>query len=216
MNGFRRELTLEELPTPPLFKLVDPTGNDVFQKTTVGGEKARVGAVFSDRELAGEFSASAEENGMGAFAGLKPDKLPDWRAIEEYAASGADYVLVISREGAGLFHAGDVAHVSAERAEEIPFPLYIMADERGEAPLISVETGGEEALVAALFSSPEKARAFRERAAHLELPEHLGTIEDPEGLKRHALVARHAGADYAVIDPESGFTEAIPVEDLIR
>lgn len=216
MNGFGRELTLEELPTPPLFRLVDATGNAVFQETTVGGEKARVGAIFADRELADEFSASAEENGMDAFSGLAPDKLPDWKAVEEYAASEADYVLVVSSEGAGLFHAGDVAHMSAERNEEIPFPLYIMADEREEAPLISVETGGEEAMVAALFSSPEKARAFRERAAHLELPEHLGTIADPEGLKRHALIARQAGADYAVIDPESGLTEAIPVEDLIR
>jgi hypothetical protein len=35
-------------------------------------------------------------------------------------------------------------------------------------------------------------------------------------LRRHALVARQAGALYAVVDPESGLTEAIPIEDLIR
>jgi hypothetical protein len=29
-------------------------------------------------------------------------------------------------------------------------------------------------------------------------------------------VAQQAGADYAVIDPESGITEAIPMEELIR
>jgi hypothetical protein len=34
-------------------------------------------------------------------------------------------------------------------------------------------------------------------------------------LRRHALVARQAGAGLAVIDPESGLTEAIPVEELI-
>jgi hypothetical protein len=98
----------------------------------------------------------------------------------------------------------------------MPLPLYLMSDERGEAPLISVETGAEEVLVAALFSSPEKARAFREKAAHLDLPESTGSIEDRDGLRRHALVARQAGADYAVIDPESGLTEAIPIEELIR
>jgi hypothetical protein len=97
----------------------------------------------------------------------------------------------------------------------MPFPLYLMSDERGEAPLISVETDGEEVLVAALFSSPEKVRAFRGKASHLDLPESLGTIEDRDGLRRHALVARQAGADYAVIDPESGLTEAIPIEELI-
>jgi hypothetical protein len=70
-------------------------------------------------------------------------------------------------------------------------------------------------MVAALFSSPEKARAFRERAAHLNLPDKLGTIGDAGGLRRHALVARQAGADYAVIDPEAGTTEAIPIEELI-
>jgi len=70
--------------------------------------------------------------------------------------------------------------------------------------------------VAALFSAPEKARAFKERAAHLDLPDSLGTIDDADGLRRHALVAQQAGADYAVIDPESGHTEAVPVEELLR
>jgi len=51
---------------------------------------------------------------------------------------------------------------------------------------------------------------------HLDLPDALGTIDDAEGLRRHALVARQAGADYAVLDPESGMSEAIPVEELIR
>jgi hypothetical protein len=122
---------------------------------------------------------------------------------------------VVSGSGTGLFHADDVAIKAAERAREIPLPLYLISDERGEAPLISVETEGGEVLVAALFSTPGKARAFRERATHLDLPGSLGTIEDEDGLRRHALVARQAGADYAVVDPESGLTEAIPVEELI-
>jgi hypothetical protein len=181
----------------------------------VGGEPARVGALFAARDLAEEFSARAGEFGMGALFGLEPREIEDWEAIEVYAASGEDYVLVISEVGTGLFHAGDVAQRAAEEAEKVPLPLYLMSDEKGEAPLISVETGGEEVLVAALFSSPEKARAFREGASHLDLPDNLGTIEDRDGLRRHALVARQAGADYAVIDPESGLTEAIPIEELI-
>jgi hypothetical protein len=71
-------------------------------------------------------------------------------------------------------------------------------------------------LVAALFSVPEKARAFKENASHLNLPDGLATIDDADGLRRHALVARQAGADYAVIDPEAGTIEAIPVEELIQ
>jgi hypothetical protein len=70
-------------------------------------------------------------------------------------------------------------------------------------------------LVAALFSTPKKTRAFRQRAAHLDLPDSLGKIDNEDGLRRHALVARQAGADYAVVDPESGLTEAIPIEELI-
>jgi hypothetical protein len=215
MSDASGELRLEELPPPPLFKLVEEDGEDVFVEREVGGEPSKVGALFSSRVLAEEFSLEAGELGMGALAGLEPIEIADWGAVEVYAASGADYVLVVTDRGPGLFHAGDVARRAAEAAGEIPLPLYVISDERGEAPLISVETDCEDALVAALFSSPEKARAFRQRATHLGLPDSLGTIEDRDGLRRHALVARQAGAAYAVIDPESGLTEAIPVEELI-
>jgi hypothetical protein len=211
-----RELALEDLPRPPLFRLVDGEGRDVLQKTEVGGERARVAALFSDRELAGEFSAGAAEHGMGAMAGADPRELTDWEAVEGFARSGADYVVVVSREGAGLFHAGDVAREAAGRAGEIPFPLYVISDEGGEAPLIAVEVDEGEVLVVALFGSPEGARTFRERTAHLGLPDRLGTIDDAEGLARHALVAREAGAEYAVIDPGSGLTDAVPIGELIR
>ena len=40
MGKTGRELTLDDLPSPPLFKLVDPEGRDVFQETEVGGEWA--------------------------------------------------------------------------------------------------------------------------------------------------------------------------------
>jgi len=208
------ELTLDDLPRPPLFKLVDPDGRDVFQETEVGGESAEVGALFSDRGLAGEFSAGAAAQGMEDLSGLDPRELSDWGAVEVYALSGADFVLVVSEMGAGLFHAGDVAQKAEEMAGEIPFPLYMISDERGEAPLVSVEVDDGEVLVAALFSSLENARDFRELAAHLDLPASLGTIEDRDGLRRHALIARQAGATYAVVDPTSGLTEAIPIEEL--
>jgi len=211
-----RELTLDDLPRPPLFKLVEPDGGDVFQETEVGGERAEVGALFSDRELAGEFSAGAAGHGMDDLSGLDPRELSDWGAVEVYALSGAHFVLIVSEMGAGLFHAGDVAQKAEEMAGEIPFPLYMFSDERGEAPLVSVEVDDGVALVAALFSSPENAGDFRERAAHLDLPGSLGTIEDREGLRRHALIAREAGATYAVVDPASGLTEAIPIEELLE
>jgi hypothetical protein len=214
MDETRRELTLEDLSGPPLFKLVDPEGRDVLQETEVGGEGAKVGALFSDRELAGEFSAGAAAHGMESLSGLGPRELSDWDAVEVFALSGADYVLVVSDRGAGLFHAGDVAQMAEEMAGEIPFPLYMISDEGGEAPLINVDVDDGEVLVAALFSSPENARDFRERAAHLDLPDSLGSIDDSDGLRRHALVAREAGATYAVIDPASGLTEAIPIEEL--
>jgi hypothetical protein len=210
-----RELTLDELPRPPLFKLAGEAGENLFEETAVGGEPSKVGALFSSRALAEEFSLGAEEMEVGTLAGLEPRELADWEAVEVYAASGQDYVLVISERGTGLFYAEDVAQRAAEAAEETPLPLYVVSDERGEAPLISVETAGEEVLVAALFSSPEKARAFRKEAFHLNLPDRLGSIEDRDGLRRHALVARQAGADYAVLDPESGLTEAIPIDELI-
>jgi len=215
MDDVTRELTLNDLPRPPLFKLVDPGGADVFQQTQVGGEGALVGAMFSDRELAGEFSAGAAAHGMESLSGLDPRQLSDWASVEAFALSGADFLLVVSEGGAGLFHAEDVAQKTQELAGEIPFPLYLISDEGGEAPLISVEVDDGEVLVAALFSSLQSARDFRERAAHLDLPESHGTIEDRDGLRRHALVAREAGATYAVVDPVSGLTEAIPIEELI-
>ena len=216
MSGPGRSLSLEDLPRPPLFKLAGVDGEDAFQETAVGGEEAKVGALFASRVLAEEFALEAEALGMDALAGLEAVEISGWGAVEDYAASGQDYVLVVSEEGTGLFHAWDVAQRAAEEVAEIPLPLYVISDERGEAPLISVDAGGEEVLVAALFSSPERARAFREKASHLDLPDRLGHVEDQDGLRRHALVARQAGADYAVVDPEAGLTEAIPVEDLIR
>jgi hypothetical protein len=216
LDGVNRELRLEELPPPPLFKLAGEDGEDVFEETVVGGEPSTVGALFESRQLAEEFSAGAEGLGMGGLSGLGARELADWKAVEAYAASGANYVLVVSGAGTGLFHSGDLARRAADKAGEFPFPLYLLSDERGEAPLISVDTSGEEALVAVLFSSPERVRAFRQRASHLALPDLLATIEDRDGLRRHALVAREAGAAYAVLDPEAGLTEAIPLEDLIR
>jgi hypothetical protein len=214
MDETGSELTLDDLPSPPLFKLVDPEGRDVFQETEVGGKGAKVSALFSDRELAGEFSAGAAAHGMESLSGLDPRELSDWGSVEVFALSGADFVLVVSEGGAAVFHAGDVAQKAEEMAAEIPFPLYMISDERGEAPLITVEVDDGEVLVAALFSSPENASDFRERASHLDLPDSLGTIDDRDGLRRHALVAREAGATYAVIDPASGLTEAIPIEEL--
>jgi hypothetical protein len=41
MDETGRELTLDDLPRPPLFKLVDPEGRDVLQETEVGGQRAR-------------------------------------------------------------------------------------------------------------------------------------------------------------------------------
>ena len=213
MDEMTPELTLDDLPRPPLFKLVDTAGEDVFQETEVGGESALVGAMFSDRELAGEFSAGA--HGMDSLSGLDPRQLPDWASVEDFALSGAEYLLVVSEGGAGLFHSEDVAQKVQELAGKIPYPLYMISDGRGEAPLISVEVDDGVVLVAALFSSREKAREFRERADHLDLPDSHGAIEDRDGLRRHALVARDAGADYVVIDPASGLTEAIPIEELI-
>ncbi len=216
MDG--QELRLDEMPLPPLFKLTDGSGQEVLQDTVVGGEPAKVGALFSTRALAEEFSGNARDLGMSALSGLEPEELSGWDAIEVYAASGHGYVLVVSERGTGLFHASDIAAHAAEGTGEIPFPLYILSDERGESPLISVQTGdevaGEETLVAALFTSTGKARAFRDRASYLGLPDLLGTIDDRDGLRRHALVAGQAGAVYAVVDPESGLSEAIPIQEL--
>ncbi len=221
MSDPTRELTLDDLPRPPFYRLVDEEGRDAYAETEVGGEPAKkVVTLFASREPAEEFSSRAIEFGMDALDSTIVRELKDWYAVEAYAGGGQDYVVFVSEMGSALFHAGDVARYAAGRAAEVPLPLYLISDERGEAPLISVQAdeGGRESeasevLVAALFSTPEKARAFKEKAAHLDLPDGLGKIDDEDGLRRHALVARRAGADYAVIDPESGATEAIPIEE---
>ncbi|MGB3634155.1 MAG: hypothetical protein WA982_08955 [Rubrobacteraceae bacterium] len=210
-----KELSLNDLPNPPLFKLIDGSGADVFDHADIGGESSTVGALFASRELAEEFSDSAAEFGMKTMAGLEARELPDWGSVEAYAIAGEEYILVVAENGTGLFFADDVAQHAAREKDSFPFPLYLFSDERGEAPLISVEDEDGPLLVAALFSSPEKAYEFRETAAHLELPDQLATIDDADGLGRHALIARQAGAGYAVVDPESGTTEAIPLEDFI-
>lgn len=214
MSDANRELELEEIPGPPLFRLVPEDGGEVFERAEVGGEVARVGALFSTRELAREFSGEAEAFGMESLSNLEAEVLEDPGAVEGYARSGMDFILVVTENGTGLFHAGDVAAVVSSGAGELAFPLHFFTDEAGEAPLISVEEGGGEVLVAALFTSPERAADFRERASHLSLPETLGTIWNREGLSRHARVAGSAGAEYAVMDPEAGTTEAIPLDEL--
>ncbi len=210
-----KELTLNDLPSPPLFKLMDSSGEDVLDHADIGGESSTVGALFESRELAKAFSENASEFGMQTMAGLEARELPDWGSVQAYATAGEEYILVVAGSGTGLFFADDVAQHAAREKNSLPFPLYLFSDERGEAPLISVEDEEGPLLVAALFSSPEKAHKFREKAAHLDLPDHLGTIDDADGLGRHALIARQAGAGYAVIDPESGMTEAIPLEDFM-
>ncbi len=209
-----RELALDDLPGPPLYKLVVEEGRDVFARVEVGGEPASVGVLFGSEGAARELSEDAGEHGLDALAGLEPSILPDWEAVEVFASAGEDYVLVVSEAGTGLFHADDVARRAAEAAGEIAFPVYLISDERGEVPLITVETDGGEVLVTALFTSTEKARAFREAARHLGLPDGLGVVDDAGGLVRHARIAREAGAQYAVFDPETGLADAIPIEEL--
>lgn len=216
MSDPTRELPLHEIPRPPLYRLVDEEGRDVFVEAEVGGEPATVGVLFGSAELARELSEDAGEHGMDILSGLEPRPLPDWGAVEVFASAGEGYVLVVSEAGTGLFHAGDVARRAAEAAGGTTFPIYIISDERGEAPLITVETDGGEILVTALFTDTEKARAFREAAAHLDLPDGLGMVDDAGGLARHARIAKEAGAQYAVLDPETGLTEAIPIEELMR
>lgn len=216
MSEQKREIHLHEVPRPPLYKLVDEEGHDVFAEAEVGGEPATVGVLFESEDLARELSEDAEEHGMDALSGLDPGLLPDWGAVEVFALAGQDYVLVVSEQGTGLFHAGDVAYYSAEAGGETKFPVYILADNLGAAPLITVETDGGDVLVTALFTSTEKARDFRESARHLELPDGLGMIDDAEGLVRHTRIAKEAGAEYAVFDPETGLAEAIPIEEMIR
>ncbi len=215
MSDPTRELRLEDLPRPPFFKLVHASDADALVSTAVGGEPAMVGALFSSQELAEEFSRNAGEYGLAGLEEATPRELPDLDAVERYAAGKTDYLLVVSERGTGLFHAEDLSQHLARQKETLPFPLYLFSDQRGEAPLISVKDEAGDLLVAALFSSPEKACAFQERAPHLDLPAHLATIEDPDGLRRHALVARQAGAGYAVVDPGPEPTNAVPIDDLI-
>ncbi len=215
MSDPSRELRLEELPPAPLFKLTDEEGADAFQRTEVGGEEATAGAIFSSRELAEEFSGEAEAFGMESLSNLEAEELEDRASVEEYASSSdMDYLLVVTERGTGLFHAPDVAAHFSDGSGEFSFPLHFFTDESGESPLISVEQGDGEILVAALFNSPEKAEDFRKQASRLDLPGTLGAIHDRDGLRRHVLVAEQAGADYAVLDPESGTTEAIPLDEL--
>jgi hypothetical protein len=70
MNDPVHELTLDELPRPPFYRLVDEEGQDVFEETEVGDEPATVGVLFADEGLARGFSADASEHGMAAFVGL--------------------------------------------------------------------------------------------------------------------------------------------------
>lgn len=212
----KQEMRLNEIPGPPLYKLVDEEGADVFTEAEVGGESATVGVLFESESLALELSEDAEEHGMEALSGLDPRALSNWGAVEVFATSGEDYVLVVSEGGTGLFYSEDVAYHAADADGETKFPVYILADEGGAAPLITVETDAGEVLVTALFTGPEKARGFREAAGHLDLPDGLGVIEDAEGLVRHARIAGEAGAEYAVFDPETGLTEAIPIQEMMR
>lgn len=211
-----RELPLEEVPEPPLYRLVDGDGAPALESAEIGGEEAAVGALFSTPELAREFSGSAGDLGFPSLAGFSPEEAPSGGG---HPLPEAGYVLVVTDHGTGLFHAEDLAFRLAGEPSGawggLSFPLYLLADERGESPLVSVDDEEGELLVAALFTSPERAGAFREQASHLELPGSLGTIEDADGLRRHALIARREGARYVVIDPEAGETEAIPVEELI-
>ncbi len=216
MSDPKQELRLHEIPGPPLYKLVDEEGADAFMEAEVGDEPATVGVLFENESLARELSEDAEEHGMDALSGLDPRPLPDWGSVGVFASAGEDYVLVVSEKGTGLFYAEDVAHHAAEADGGMRFPIYILADERGEAPLITVETDAGDVLVTALFTSTEKARAFREAAGHLDLPDGLGVIDDADGLVRHSRIAEEAGVEYAVFDPETGLTEAIPIEEMMR
>lgn len=216
MSSPDRELSLEEVPRSPLYRLVNGSGETVCERTEVGGEAALVGALFASADLAREFTENAAEFGLPALTGLVAEEAPSGAS---HPLPEADLALVVSPKGTGLFHAADLAVWLAgddegARPPETEFPLYVLADERGESPLISVEDEGGELMVAALFTSPESAQRFRDGSAHLDLPESLGSIDDADGLRRHALVARNSGARYVVIDPETGETEAIPIEEL--
>ena len=134
MDETGSELTLDDLPSPPLFKLVDPEGRDVFQETEVGGEGARVGALFSDRELAGEFSAGAADHGMEDLSGLDPRALPDWGSVEVFALSGADYVLVVSEGAPDCSTPVTWPRRRGSRPARSPSRLYLISDEGERRP----------------------------------------------------------------------------------
>ena len=113
MSDPTSELSLEELTTPPLYRLVDEEGRDVYAETGIGGEPATVGVIFASEELAREFSARAPNYDMDVFAGLAPRSLGDWCAVEVFASAGEYYVLVISVMGSGLFLSAYVSSCSA-------------------------------------------------------------------------------------------------------
>ena len=67
MGETGRELTLDNLPGPPLFKLVDSEGRDVFQTTEVGGANAQVMADGLDVILRDEQVKSVFVNVFGGI-----------------------------------------------------------------------------------------------------------------------------------------------------
>ena len=50
MSDPTSELSLEELPNPPLYRFVDQEGQDVYPETGVGGEPASIGVLLAREE----------------------------------------------------------------------------------------------------------------------------------------------------------------------